>query len=148
MRRRTKKQVKQEILGPETGADIGRKLVMTRAVREAVIEAAERIGSDGKGKDGLIGFMIGMAKKRPENFDSMLLRMVPIMEGVSRGDEEIRQYKTVEEVRRAMRERALPVPASLMEGTPTVHDDARALREVEAEEKDDDDVDDDIARRR
>lgn len=108
---------------PEIGAVVGRKLVMTRAVREATIEAAERIGFDGNGKDGLVGYLMRMAYKRPDNFDTMLMRMLPLSlpEGPGGAPQE---YKTVEEVRRAIRERALPMPESLRQNTPSIDDES------------------------
>lgn len=110
---------------------------MTRAVREATIEAAERLGSDGKGKDGLVGYLIKMAVKRPDNFDTMLLRMIPLTlpnEGDKPGGV-AQEFRTVEEVRRALKERSLPVPLSLMEGTPGLGDEkVSSVAEIVAEE--------------
>lgn len=102
---------------------------MTRAVREALVEAAERIGSDGKGRDGLVGYLVRMAYKRPDNFDAMLMRMIPLnLPGADGAGAVAQEFRTAEEVRRAMRERGLPVPQSLLDGTPGVNDEtARSL---------------------
>lgn len=107
---------------------------MTRAVREAVIEAAEQIGFDGKGKDGLVGYLMRMAYKRPDNFDTMLMRMLPLSlpDGPNNQPQE---YKTVEEVRRAIKERALPMPESLRQNTPSIDDESiRDLDRMQREE--------------
>jgi len=50
--------------------------VYTGEIRDAVIEAMERVG-DGKGTPGLVAYLENMAKERPNTFDAFVLRMMP-----------------------------------------------------------------------
>jgi hypothetical protein len=45
----------------------------TRDIREAVMEAAECLGRDGKGEAGLVGFLMWLAREDPKSF-AMLMR--------------------------------------------------------------------------
>lgn len=56
----------------------------TRNVREAVLSAAEEIGFDGKGRDGLIGYMQRIATDHPASFVTLLCRLMPLQKPVPR----------------------------------------------------------------
>lgn len=49
----------------------------TRVLREAVILAAELSGSNGRGKDGLVGYLLRCAKQ-PKVFVPLLSKMLPL----------------------------------------------------------------------
>ncbi len=51
---------------------------LTKELRDAVIEAAERVGSDLKGKDGLIGYLMRVGRKDPKAFGSLLRAVLPL----------------------------------------------------------------------
>tara|TARA_R100001086_G_scaffold211289_1_gene127189 strand:+ start:1743 stop:2027 length:285 start_codon:yes stop_codon:yes gene_type:complete len=65
--------------GARKGA--GRKKGGTNAVnkliKDAVIEAAEIVGADGEGKDGLVGYLQKRAEDQPQAFMGMLSRIIP-----------------------------------------------------------------------
>ena len=44
---------------------------ITRDVKEAVLAAGEKHGSDGKGKDGLVGAFLHMLRKKPEAWSAI-----------------------------------------------------------------------------
>ena len=48
----------------------------TKQLKEAILEAAETVGQDGKGKDGLVGFLIAQARKADNRGYMMLLGKV------------------------------------------------------------------------
>jgi hypothetical protein len=47
-----------------------------REIREAIIAAPSRIGSDGKGKDGLVGYFTWLAGAHPRIFIGLLLEVM------------------------------------------------------------------------
>ena len=49
----------------------------TTAVREAILEAARLSGQDGKGKDGLIGYLMRVASEDVKAFSTLLGRVLP-----------------------------------------------------------------------
>jgi hypothetical protein len=51
---------------------------LTKELRDAVIEAAERVGSDEKGKDGLIGYLMRVGRKDTKAFGSLLRAVLPL----------------------------------------------------------------------
>jgi hypothetical protein len=50
----------------------------TRVLREAVLDAAEQVGNDGKGKDGLTGYLKHVALTDAKAFTSLLGRAMPL----------------------------------------------------------------------
>lgn len=50
----------------------------TLALKEAIIEAAELTGLDGKGKDGLIGYLRRVAVEDMKAFSALLGRVLPL----------------------------------------------------------------------
>lgn len=63
-------------------AGIGRKKgaqnVLTRVIKEAVVDAAAQIGEDGKGRNGLQGYLKRLALHEPRSFATLLGRIIPI----------------------------------------------------------------------
>lgn len=51
---------------------------VTRTLRETVILAAEAVGSDGEGTDGLLGYCTQLAMTDPKVFASLLGRVLPL----------------------------------------------------------------------
>lgn len=49
----------------------------TTLLKDAILYAAEAVGEDGKGKDGLIGYLVGVAKKHPKAYCRLLARVLP-----------------------------------------------------------------------
>jgi hypothetical protein len=56
----------------------GTKNKITRDLKEAIIDAAVRHGSDGKGKGGLVGYLQFLATNYPKPFSSLLGRLLPL----------------------------------------------------------------------
>lgn len=50
----------------------------TQVLKDAILEAAEAVGENGKGKDGLIGYLKMVAKKEPKAFATLLGRVLPL----------------------------------------------------------------------
>src|SRR5262249_35138135 len=51
---------------------------VTRVLKDAILLAAEQVGEDQKGKDGLIGYLRGIAKVHPTTFAGLLARIIPL----------------------------------------------------------------------
>jgi hypothetical protein len=79
-------------------------------LKEAILEAAERSGRDGKGKDGAVGYLVWLSRSEPAVFGRMLEKVMPLQIDVK--DTTKAQY-TPEEAVRALEERGLPIPQSL-----------------------------------
>ena len=82
----------------------------TREYREALIEVANQIGSDGKGKEGLIGYLQVIAIYHPEVFVRMLVGAMIRSGGASEPDEPEpdepepeKRYLTIEEAKADLR---------------------------------------------
>lgn len=71
---------------------------VTRTLKEAILYAAAQAGQDGKGKDGLEGFLAFQAQVNPKSFMSLLGRVLP-MTVANEGDEPFQHHVIVELVR-------------------------------------------------
>ena len=50
----------------------------TKALKEAILEAAELVGHDGNGGDGLTGYLKTLAVSEPRAFAGLLGRVLPL----------------------------------------------------------------------
>jgi len=50
----------------------------SKDLKEALLEAAVRVGSDTNGKDGLVGYCMFLAVHHPKVFGPMLVRVMPL----------------------------------------------------------------------
>jgi hypothetical protein len=50
----------------------------TRILKEAILVAAECEGNDGKGKQGLVGYLRGVARKHPKEYTHLLGKVLPL----------------------------------------------------------------------
>jgi len=85
---------------------------VTKDLSEATILAAEQTGEDGRGRDGLVGYLRRLARTEPKSF-AMLLGRVPTDE-IIRKDNGPQEYKTLDEVKQALRERGIPMEGRLL----------------------------------
>ena len=88
---------------PGSGRRIGSPNLTTKVVREAAIMAAAIVGQDGRGKDGLVGYLVGAARKNPVPFLSLLGKCIPVEVKATAAQELVNvKYETVEEIREAL----------------------------------------------
>jgi len=76
-----KKSAKNRSVGdgtPGPGRPKGSPNKTTVALKEAILLAAEQTGQDGKGKGGLTGYLVNLAKTEPKAFSSLLGRVLPL----------------------------------------------------------------------
>jgi len=50
----------------------------TKVLKEAILLAAEQHGEDGKGKEGLTGYLKRLAAKEPKSFATLLGKVLPM----------------------------------------------------------------------
>lgn len=89
----------------------------TTLLKDAIIEASVRLGRDGKGKDGTVGYLMWLARIEPAVYGRMLEKILPMQLEVK---DTTKKTYTAEEARAALEERGLPVPQSLADLAMTV----------------------------
>lgn len=72
------------------GRKVGANGKINKLIREAVLEAADNVGSDGKGKDGMVGYLEQRALDQPQAFMGLLGRAMPMQVEGSGDDGEIK----------------------------------------------------------
>jgi hypothetical protein len=96
---------------PNAGRAKGKRNRTTIMLKEAILKAAELCGEDGKGKQGMTGYLLMLAKKEKPVFARLLEKVLPLQ--LHMKDETPRQYSPKEAADR-LRDRGLPVPPSLL----------------------------------
>jgi hypothetical protein len=97
---------------PTAGRARGKRNKTTVMLKEAILTAAELCGADGKGKDGMVGYLKMLAVKERPLFTRLLERVLPMQLNVKDTTDRL---LTPEEAAQQLRERGLPVPPSLLE---------------------------------
>jgi hypothetical protein len=65
-------------IGKKTGGRVkGTPNKTTALLKDAIIEAANAVGEDLKGKDGLLGYCKFLAKEEPKAFSQLLGKVLP-----------------------------------------------------------------------
>jgi hypothetical protein len=90
------------------GRKAGVRNKKTTVMMEAIISAAEAVGSDGAGKDGLVGYLTTVANKNVRAFCSLLGRVMPLQTEPEEKREPVVD-RSAEEVRAVLRRRGLPL---------------------------------------
>lgn len=88
------------------GRKKGARNRLTREVAEAIIAAAEEIGSNGRGKGGVQGYMKFLGRREPRIFGMLLRAVMPLQ--INANVRQSQVYKTPEEIRAAMHARGIP----------------------------------------
>lgn len=50
----------------------------TRLLKEAILQAAEAVGENGKGKDGLVGYLTRIARRDVRAYATLLGKVIPL----------------------------------------------------------------------
>lgn len=99
---------------PKAGRQKGTPNKRTAVLRDAILQAAELVGQDGRGKNGLTGYLMMLAQKEKAVYARLLERVLPMQVRVR---DETATYTPAEAVAR-LQERGLPVPPSLLSLSP------------------------------
>ncbi len=92
------------------GRKLGTPNKMTTELKEAIIEAAQRVGSDLKGKDGLVGYLMRLGQDDTKTFGTLLCAVLPLQINWRPEIEENSEAGTFEEAEAHLRSRGIPVP--------------------------------------
>ncbi|MET4180694.1 hypothetical protein ABIB94_002794 [Bradyrhizobium sp. JR7.2] len=95
-----------------SGRTRGARNKTTLALREAALFAAEACGQDGRGTNGLVGFLTSLAQHQPAVFGRLLEKILPMQTSC---EQTTTGRLTAAEAATRLRERGLPVPSSLVE---------------------------------
>jgi hypothetical protein len=79
-----------------------------RNLLEAIVLAAEQVGEDGCGRNGVVGFFYRLSIKHPRAFARLLCRAAPLEMAGSTDPAEKPKYRTLEEIREELRKCRLP----------------------------------------
>jgi hypothetical protein len=81
----------------------------TLLLKDALILAADKIGQDGKGKHGLVGYLMWLAQVEPATYGSLLGKVIPLQTDQTDPNKTYTQSEALAE----LRARGLPPPVSL-----------------------------------
>ena len=79
---------------------------VTRVLKEAILLAAEQVGEDRNGHDGLVGYLRFLATREPRAFANLLQKVLPLQVNAKIAIEDMLRdkYETFAEAAKAMRE--------------------------------------------
>jgi len=139
---RSKRNGKGDIPPPKKGMGrpVGSQSRYTRALKEAVLLAAEQVGENDRGRGGLVGYLRKIARTEPRAFAALLGRVLPLQVSAKLDiDVALRErYPSVQEAQRALRELGVPV-MRLYQRSEVIEYDMRALEHARARGDDDGD---------
>lgn len=82
--------------GNPNGRHKGQPNKSTQLLKDAILQAAEIVGRDGKGKDGLVGYLVRVAKEDVKAFSSLLGKVLPTqITGEGDGPLQIKLIRTI-----------------------------------------------------
>ncbi|MGF6430368.1 hypothetical protein [Bradyrhizobium sp. Pha-3] len=96
---------------PGSGRAKGTRNRTTTILKDAILEAATRVGHDGKGKDGLVGYLQMLAVREKAVYARLLEKVLPMQLHLENKTAPI--FSPAEAVQR-LREKHLPVPPPLL----------------------------------
>jgi hypothetical protein len=74
-------------------------------IKDAILKAAEQVGEDGTGKDGIIGYFRRLAKNDPKSFLALVRSLPP--GNSAQPTDAFKEYETPEEALEALRKEGL-----------------------------------------
>jgi hypothetical protein len=96
----------------------GKRNKTTIMLKEAILTAAELCGSDGKGRDGMVGYLRMLASKERTLFSRLLEKVLPMQLDLK---DTTKKIYTPDEAAARLQERGLPVPPTLLQLTSVAH---------------------------
>lgn len=100
------------------GRPKGSKNKVPVELKRAIMEATAMVGRDGKGKDGLHGYLMRLAIGHPKVYARLLEKLIPMHIKIDDDNVKIEKYETVEELQLAMAARGLPSALPMIDVTP------------------------------
>ena len=97
---------------PGSGRAKGTRNRTTTLLKDAILQAATLVGQDGKGKDGLVGYLKMLAVKERAVYSRLLEKVLPMQLHV---EDKSKPLYTAAEALQQLRERGLPLPPGLLQ---------------------------------
>src|ERR1700722_12006349 len=97
------------------GRKSGSSNLLTREIRDCLWQAASEFGSDGKGKEGAVGFFKYMAKQNLAAFAMLLARILPTQVNAEINSQP-RHLPSREEIVAELRQLGLPIERIFEQG--------------------------------
>lgn len=98
--------------GARTGSPRGPQRV-SRTLKDAILYAAQLVGSDGRGTDGLVGYLVALATREPKTFGMLLGRVLPLHVKTEVNNEQVR-FRSIAEVQAELKARGIPIDRIFM----------------------------------
>jgi hypothetical protein len=92
------KRFSKEYQPARRGRRKGSRNLISRDIKEAILAAAKAVGEDGKGKNGLVGYMVTLAREEPRLMATLLHRVMQMQGGVERIEPKV-VYESLDQVR-------------------------------------------------
>lgn len=125
-------------LVPGAGRPPGKPNKVTRIVKEALLDAMDESGEDGKGKGGNVGYLKWLSRAEPVAFAALIARIIPQQLQATVGVEHsgtVQHRMTASELEQRLKDRGLPVP-TLIDHNPGEFDDVLSGGTRETEDDD------------
>jgi hypothetical protein len=90
-----------------SGRPVGSKVFWTKTLREDILAAVAELGSDGRGRGGLRGWLKLMAKRHPVEYLKVVARVLPF-EVHRVVEEEEPVYRSIPEIQQELARRGIP----------------------------------------
>ena len=90
----------------KVGRPKGSRNKLTRDLRELIMEAAERLGRNGKGEGGTLGYLMWLGREEPKSFAVLLRAVLPVQINATMT---LKPVLTREEALAELKARGLPV---------------------------------------
>ncbi len=92
----------------------------TLVLKSAILKAAEAVGSDGKGLDGLQGYLMMIAQNHPKEMCYLISKVMPLQVSASESDmPQVVLFRSAADVRRELDERGIDINALANPTNPT-----------------------------
>lgn len=106
---------KGEARPENSGRKPGQKNKYGRLLKDCLIIAAELEGEDGRGKDGLVGYLRKQSRTEPVAFMKMMEKLLPMQITGQDGSPVQIEHSTKDQIIERFKERGMPLPPSLLE---------------------------------
>jgi hypothetical protein len=79
----------------------------TAVLKDAILYAAQKVGSDGRGLNGLVGYLTFCARFYPKEYITLLGKVLPLQ--IVAESKVVHEYRSSEEIKRDLAERGVPI---------------------------------------
>jgi hypothetical protein len=81
----------------------------TLILKQAILRAAEAVGSDGSGKDGLTGYLMMIAERHPREMVFLISKVLPLQVSADPESPQVVVFRSAADVRRELDQRGIDI---------------------------------------